>query len=74
MNKDEILELTKYSEEELKEQIKSTKTYVKVIIDIILKLDERLNKYKLKIDILKWNFLNDLCWIVYVNLTQANAI
>jgi hypothetical protein len=47
-NKDEILELTKYSEEELKEQIKSTKTYVKVIIDIILKLDERLNKYKLK--------------------------
>lgn len=28
----------------------------------------------LKIDILKWNFLNDLCWIVYVNSIQAVVI
>lgn len=43
-----LLELTKYSEEELKNQVKSTKSYVKAIIDIILKLDERIIAYKRK--------------------------
>jgi len=44
--KEEILELTKYSETELKSQIKSTYSYVKVIIKIILELDKRLDTYK----------------------------
>ena len=38
--------LTVYSEEELKEQIKSTKEYVLAIIDIILKLDQKIQDYK----------------------------
>ena len=38
--------LTIYSEEELKEQIKSTKEYVIAIIDIILKLDDKIGEYK----------------------------
>ena len=42
----EIMELTKYSEEELKEQLFSTKDYVDVIIRIILELDKKLNQYK----------------------------
>lgn len=44
--KSEILELTKYSESELKEQIKSTYNYVAAIIKIILELDKRLDNYK----------------------------
>ncbi len=44
--KEEILELTKYSEEELKSQIKSTYNYVAVIIKIILELNKLLNEYK----------------------------
>jgi len=44
--KDELLALNKYSEEELKDQIRSTKGYVKVIIKIILELDKRINAYK----------------------------
>ena len=43
---DEFNELTKYSEEELKNQIKSTKDYVCAIIDITLKLDEKIQAYK----------------------------
>ncbi len=43
-----LMELTKYSEEELKEQFLSTKDYVKVIIKIIKELDKRLNQYKLE--------------------------
>ena len=43
---DEFNELTKYSEEELKKQIKSTKDYVCAIIDVILKLDEKIHAYK----------------------------
>ena len=42
----ELNELTCYSEEELKEQFKSTKGYVKAIIDVILKLDEKVMAYK----------------------------
>ena len=41
-----VMELAKYSEEELKEQYRSTKTYVKAIIKIILELDKRLDEYK----------------------------
>lgn len=44
--KDELLALTKYSEEELKEQLKSTESYVKIIIKIILELDKRISAYK----------------------------
>ena len=44
----ELNDLTVYSEEELKAQIKSTKEYVQAIIDIILKLDERIFDYKRK--------------------------
>lgn len=44
--KDELLALNKYSEEELKDQIRSTKGYVKVIIKIILELDKKINAYK----------------------------
>ncbi len=43
-----ITELTKYSEEELKKQIWSTKKYVRAIIKVINLLDERLNAYKRK--------------------------
>lgn len=39
-------DLTIYSEEELKNQIFSTKDYVLAIIDIILKLDDRIQEYK----------------------------
>lgn len=46
--KEEILELTKYSEEELKEQVMSTKEYVQAFIKIILELDKRLDQYKFK--------------------------
>lgn len=42
----EFSELTLYSEEELKAQIYSTKEYVLAIINIILKLDDRIYKYK----------------------------
>lgn len=42
----ELNELTVYSEEELKKQILSTKEYVLAIIDIILKLDQRIQTYK----------------------------
>ena len=42
----ELNDLTVYSEEELKKQIKSTKDYVQAIIDIILKLDEKILEYK----------------------------
>lgn len=41
-----LLELTKYSEEELKKQIFSTKEYVVAIIKIILELERRIGKYK----------------------------
>lgn len=46
--KTEILDLTKYSEEELKKEIISTKSYVKSIIDIILELDSRILDYKFR--------------------------
>ena len=39
-------QLTMFSEEELKSQVISTKKYCKAIVDIILKLDERIWKYK----------------------------
>ncbi len=42
----ELDELTIYSEEELKSQLKSTKEYVEAIISIILQLDEKIKKYK----------------------------
>ena len=42
----ELSDLTIYTEEDLKNQVKSTKEYVLAIIDIILKLDERIQKYK----------------------------
>ena len=42
----ELDELTIYSEEELKSQLKSTKEYVEAIISIILQLDEIIKKYK----------------------------
>ena len=42
----ELNELTIYSESELKEQVKSTKYYVLAIINIILKLDEKIDEYK----------------------------
>lgn len=43
----DLKNLTKYrSEQELKETYLSTKTYVKVIIDIIEKLDQKINSYK----------------------------
>ena len=40
--------LTIYSEEELKTQIKSTKEYVLAIINVILKLDEKIYQYKVE--------------------------
>lgn len=40
--------LTIYSEDELKSQIKSTKEYVLAITHIILKLDEKIHSYKLQ--------------------------
>ena len=43
----EISELTKYeNEEEIINSIAKTKDYISVIIEIILKLDEKINKYK----------------------------
>lgn len=42
----EIKELTFFSEEELKEYYKSTKDYVSIIIEIIKKLDIKINDYK----------------------------
>ena len=42
----ELDELSIYSEEELKSQLKSTKEYVEAIISIILQLDEKIKKYK----------------------------
>ena len=46
MHVEELKDLTIYHEEELKNQVKSTKEYVLAIIDVILKLDERMEKYK----------------------------
>ncbi|MDE5540161.1 MAG: UvrD-helicase domain-containing protein, partial [Bacilli bacterium] len=46
--REEFLELTQDTEEELKEYIKSTKGYVRAIIKVIMQLDERLDEYKLK--------------------------
>ena len=43
---DELKELTVYKEEELKEQIKSTKPYVLAITSIILTLDQKIDAYK----------------------------
>ena len=42
----ELNELTIYSEEELKSQVKSTKGYVEAIISIILQLDDKIGQYK----------------------------
>ena len=42
----DLQELTVYREEELKEQVFSTKDYVFAIIQVILKLDERISAYK----------------------------
>ncbi len=41
-----LMELTKYSEQELKEEYYSTKDYVSIIIKIILELEKRIQKYK----------------------------
>jgi len=51
----EILELTVYSEKELKEQLLSTKDYVEAIIDILIKLDFRINEYKKKEEAFEFN-------------------
>ncbi|MCM1053433.1 MAG: UvrD-helicase domain-containing protein [Ruminococcus sp.] len=42
----ELIDLTRFSEEDLKEELISTKEYVSSIIEIILKLDDKLNIYK----------------------------
>ena len=44
--KDEIIDLTGETKEELKQSILKTKDYVEVIIDIILKLDNEIYKFK----------------------------
>ena len=48
---DEIKELTIFSMDELKLSILNTKSYAKKIIDIINKLDEKLDKYKYENDL-----------------------
>ncbi len=42
----EIMNLSKYSEDEFKEQLKSTLPYVRIIIKIINRLDEEILEYK----------------------------
>ncbi|MBP3461798.1 MAG: UvrD-helicase domain-containing protein [Bacilli bacterium] len=47
--------LTQYSLEEIKENILSTKDYVEVILEIIEKLDKKINEYKFKYDVYEFN-------------------
>ena len=51
----ELKSLTQYSLEEIKENILSTKEYVEVILEIIEKLDKKINEYKFKYDVYEFN-------------------
>lgn len=51
----ELKSLTQYSLEEIKENILSTKDYVEVILEIIEKLDKKINEYKFKYDVYEFN-------------------
>ena len=51
----ELKELTIYNKEEIKNNILSTKDYVEVIIEIINKLDKKLNEFKFKYDLYTFN-------------------
>ena len=51
----ELKSLTQYSLEEIKENILSTKDYVEIILEIIEKLDKKINEYKFKYDVYEFN-------------------
>ena len=65
----ELKLLCKYKNiDEIKKQILLTKDYVKIIIDIILELDEKINKYKYKNDSYEFN---DIA-VLSINLLKEN--
>jgi len=51
----ELKSLTELSISEIKENILSTKEYVEIILEIIEKLDKKVNDYKFKYDIYEFN-------------------
>ena len=51
----ELKSLTELSISEIKENILSTKEYVEIILEIIEKLDKKINDYKFKYDIYEFN-------------------
>lgn len=51
----EILDLTIYSESELKEQLLSTKEYVEIIRDIIIEFDKQISDYKREKEAFEFN-------------------
>ncbi|MBR2713090.1 MAG: UvrD-helicase domain-containing protein [Bacilli bacterium] len=52
---DFLKDLTKYSKEEIKNNIISTKEYVEIIIDIIKRLNERMTSFKTKNELYEFN-------------------
>ena len=58
---DELKELTRFeSEDEIKEILKSTEDYVKVILRVIQELDKRINLYKNKNNIYEFNDISKM--------------
>ena len=65
----EVKSLCKYANiDEIKKQILLSKDYVKIIIDIILELDEKINEYKNKNDSYEFN---DIA-VLSINLLKEN--
>ena len=51
----ELKELSFYNKKEIKDNILSTKEYVEIIIEIINKLDKKIDEFKFKYDIFEFN-------------------
>ena len=67
---DSIKDLLKYkNKDEIKENILSTKDYIKIIIDIILKLDEEITKFKYENNAFEFNDIE----IMAINLLKNNS-
>ncbi|MBQ9023764.1 MAG: UvrD-helicase domain-containing protein [Bacilli bacterium] len=65
----EIKTLCRYKDyEEIKKQILNTKDYVKVIIDIILELNQKIMNYKFKNDMYEFNDIS----LLVINLLKDN--
>ncbi len=66
----DLISLTSYEDiNEIKESIYSTKDYIEVIIDIILKLDKKINDFKFKYDTYEFNDIAKMA----IKIVKENA-